>query len=248
MSKPFLSIIIPAYNEAHRLPVTLEKVLTFIQAQPYETEVLVVENGSDDETFRIAQDFASQHKEFWALHTDQRGKGLAVQRGMLAANGQYRFMCDADLSMPVDEINRFLPPTLTDFDIAIASREAKGAVRYDEPSYRHIGGRLINAVIRAFALPGFNDTQCGFKCFREDVAIDLFQYQTKEGWSFDIEILYIARLHGYKIVEVPIPWYFNPDSKLSVFKDAIRMYLDILDIRRNAAAGLYDMHSDEGTS
>ena len=240
MPDPYLSIIIPAFNEAHRLPITLEKVAAFIREQPYSSEVIVVESGSQDETFQIAQDFAEQHEAFWALHIERRGKGLAVQRGILASRGEYRFMCDADLSMPIEEVNRFLPPMLTDFDVAIASREAVGAVRYNEPFYRHIGGRAINFVIRTFALPGLNDTQCGFKCFRGDVAMDLFQSQTLEGWSFDIEILYIARQRGYKIQEVPIPWYFNPESKLNVFKDAIRMYMDILVIRRNASAGIYD--------
>lgn len=247
MSDPYLSIIIPAFNEARRLPSTLEKIAAFIRKQPYSSEVLVVENGSEDATFQIAQDFAAQNEAFWALHTDRRGKGLAVQRGMLAARGEYRFMCDADLSMPIEEVNRFLPPALTNYDVAIASREAEGAVRYGEPFYRHFGGRAINFLIRTFALSGLNDTQCGFKCFRGNVAMDLFQSQTLEGWSFDIEILYIARRRGYKILEVPIPWYFNPESKLNVFKDAIRMYLDILVIRRNASAGVYD-YKPESTS
>jgi hypothetical protein len=148
-------------------------------------------------------------------------------------------MCDADLSMPVDEISRFLPPLLEDFDVAIASREAAGARRYNEPVYRHLGGRAINLVIRSLALPGLQDTQCGFKCFRGEIARELFTNLTISGWSFDVEILYLARMRGCRIAEIPIPWYFNPQSKLSLVSDTIRMVSDIFKIRRNARQGVY---------
>jgi len=210
VTQPRLSIIIPAYNEENRLPNTLEQVFNFIQKQKYLTEVLIVENGSSDRT------------------------------GMLRAVGQYRFMCDADLSMPIAEINRFLPPALGDFDIAIASREAPGSVRYDEPGYRHWGGRGTNLLIRLLALPGLHDTQCGFKMFRSDIAEDVFRYQTITNWSFDIELLYIARLRGYHIREIPIPWYFNAETKLNPIRDAFYMVFDILTIRRNAFLKIYD--------
>jgi hypothetical protein len=166
---------------------------------------------------------------------------------MLQASGVYRFMCDADLSMPLNQINRFLPPQLTDFDLAIASREAPGSVRYNEPHYRHWGGRAINLLIRLLALPGLRDTQCGFKCFHHTVAKDLFRRQTLTNWSFDIELLYIARLRGYRIVELPIPWYFNPESKLNVVKDALRMVLDIIHIRQNARLGVYARENNAGS-
>jgi len=241
LSDIFLSIIIPAYNEELRLPTTLEQVSDFLQRQPYPSEILVVENGSQDCTWQVAQQFAASHAQVRVLHEAQRGKGLAVKRGMLEARGEYRFMCDADLSMPIGETERFLPPVLADFDVAIASREAPGASRYAEPLYRHLGGRAINTTIRLLALPGLQDTQCGFKCFHGEVADDLFRCQTMTGWSFDIELLYIARLRGYRVVEVPIPWYFNPESKLSVVRDALRMVLDILVIRRHARRGLYQV-------
>ncbi|MEW5872003.1 MAG: dolichyl-phosphate beta-glucosyltransferase [Chloroflexota bacterium] len=240
MSAPFLSIIIPAHNEEHRLPSTLEQAFAFLQEQAYETEVLVVENGSQDRTFEVAQAFASRFPQLRVLREPGRGKGLAVRRGMLASRGEYRFMCDADLSMPIQEIQRFLPPQLTDFDVAIASREAPGAVRYHEPPYRHWGGRLINLVIRVLALPGLHDTQCGFKCFHRPAAEDLFGCQTLTGWSFDIELLYVAGMRKYRIIEVPIHWYFDPESKLSVVKDALKMVADILAIHRNARRGVYN--------
>lgn len=239
MTVPFLSIVIPAYNEQRRLPSTLEQAFNFLRGQAYRYEVLVVENGSQDQTFQVAQDFAARHAGFRALQESGRGKGLAVRRGMLEARGDYRFMCDADLSMPISEVNRFLPPALTDFEAAIGSREAAGAVRYHEPNYRHIGGRLVNLMIRTLALPGLQDTQCGFKCFRGEVAEDLFACQTMTGWSFDIELLYIARLRGYRIVEIPIPWHYNAESKLNPLQDTVRMGLDVLKIRSNAWKGLY---------
>ncbi len=241
MTTPYLSIIIPAYNEERRLPDTLAKVLAFLQQQTYPWEVLIVENGSKDNTLVIAQKFAQSHPQVRVIHEEQRGKGLAVRRGMLEAKGEYRFMCDADLSMPIGEVNRFFPPQLNDVDVVIASREAPGAVRYHEPFYRHFGGRVINLIIRWFALPGLQDTQCGFKMFRAPVAEVLFRQMTLTGWSFDIEILYVARLLGYNIIEMPIPWYFNPESKLDLLKDALKMGMDILSVRRNARAGRYSL-------
>jgi dolichyl-phosphate beta-glucosyltransferase len=236
---PFLSLIIPAHNEEERLPETLRQVFEFAEKQPYALEVVVVENGSNDRTYQIGQLFAEQHPELRLLKNPLRGKGRAVKQGMLAAQGEHRFMCDVDFSMPVDQINRFIPPVMGDYDVAIASREAPGAKRIDEPYYRHFVGRIYNGLIRFLALPGLQDTQCGFKCFRGPVAEDLFSRQTLTGWSFDVEILFIARLLGYGIVEIPIPWYYNPHSKIRVVRDAFQMGVDLLTIRRNALRGIY---------
>jgi dolichyl-phosphate beta-glucosyltransferase len=237
---PFVSIIIPAHNEETRLPHTLEQVLAFLKQQDYASEVLVVENGSRDRTFEIAEGFARQHPSLRVLRETERGKGLAVRRGMLEAAGEYRFMCDADLSMFIEQLNHFIPPAVENADIAIGSREAAGAVRYDEPVYRHIGGRAINLAIRALILPGLQDTQCGFKCFRAAAAEQVFQLQTLSGWSFDIELLYLARRRGLTIREIPIQWQFNPETKLSAVQDALRMVRDIFIIHSNARRGLYD--------
>lgn len=240
MSKPLLSLIIPAYNEEKRLPFTLDSLMEYLASQPYQSEVLVVENGSQDRTLEIAQDFSSRYPGLHVLHTDERGKGRAVRLGMLAAQGEYRFMCDADFSMPVDQISRFIPPTLDGYDVAIASREAPGAVRYNEPHYRHVVGRVYNWMIRLLALPGLQDTQCGFKCFRSVVAEELFNLQILTGWSFDVELLFIAQRRGYKIIEIGIPWYFNSESKIRVMKDSLQMGMDLLRIRLNAIRGAYD--------
>jgi glycosyltransferase involved in cell wall biosynthesis len=240
LSLPLLSIIIPAHNEQNRLPRSLEQVFAFLGRQPYEAEVLVVENGSSDRTLEIAQGFARAHKNLRVIREPRTGKGLAVRRGMLEARGEYRFMCDADLSMPIEEVNKFLPPARSDFDVAIGSREVPGAVRYDEPFYRHTWGRLINLIIRVLMLPGLQDTQCGFKCFRAAAAERLFQCQTLDGWSFDIEILFVAYRLGYRIVEIPVDWYYRPESKVSAIRDALRMIGDIFLIRANARRGRYD--------
>ena len=238
---PFLSIIIPAYNEENRLPNSLEQVFRFLEKQSYASEVIVVENGSSDKTLEVSQSFAKQHKNLRVIHNEQRGKGGAVLRGIREAHGEYVFICDADLSMPVEEISKFLPPLLTDFDIAIGSREAPGAVRYNEPYYRHLTGRVFNMLIRLMVLPDLQDTQCGFKCMRVVVARDIFRFQTLTGWAFDVELLYIARHHGYRILEVPIDWHFNADSKVRVLRDSWRMFVDLLVIRRNAWRGRYDL-------
>ena len=240
---PFLSIIIPAYNEENRLPNTLEQVFHFLEKQSYASEVIVVENGSTDKTFEFAQKLAHQYKNLRVIHNEERGKGGAVLRGVREALGEYVFICDADLSMPVAEISKFLPPTLNDFDIAIGSREAPGAVRYNEPYYRHLTGRVFNMLIRLMVLPDLQDTQCGFKCLRAGVARDIFPFQTLTGWAFDVELLYIAYLHGYRILEIPIDWYFNADSKVRVLRDSWRMFIDLLVIRRNARRGYYDRKS-----
>jgi glycosyltransferase involved in cell wall biosynthesis len=241
--RPFLSLIIPAHNEENRLPGTLEQAFRFLEQQAYTYEVIVVENGSSDHTYGIAQEFAARHPNLRVIQNDWRGKGLAIQRGVKEARGEYLFLCDADLSMPIEELNKFIPPQLGDPDIAIASREAPGSVRYNEPYYRHLTGRVFNTLIRLLVLPGLQDTQCGFKCIRADVAKDILPYQTLTGWAFDVELLYIARHRGYTILEIPIQWYYNADSKISVFRDSLRMFLDLLLIRRNARRGLYDPKS-----
>ena len=241
MSSLFLSIVIPAHNEELRLPRALRQVFSFLEKQTYSAEVIVAENGSSDRTLELAQKFASRHSNLVVIHEEHAGKGNAVRRGVLEARGQYRFICDADLSMPITELEKFLPPALNDFDIAIASREAPGAVRYNEPPYRHWGGRAINLVIRSLILPGLNDTQCGFKCFRADVAEKIFSQQTLGGWSFDIEVLYLARKKRMVIKEVPVHWYFDADSKVNAVRDALRMIGDIFRIHINALRGRYDL-------
>jgi len=173
------------------------------------------------------------------VQVERPGKGLAVRTGMLAARGDYRFICDADLSMPIDQVSRFLPPAAQAADIAIASREVPGSARHDEPAYRHLIGRAFNLLVRRLTIPEIQDTQCGFKCFRRAVAEDLFRVQRLDGWTFDVEILYVALRRGYRIIEIPIPWYYNPGSRVRVVRDSLTMFTDLFRIRRNWRRGLY---------
>lgn len=237
---PFLSIVIPAHNEEQRLPPSLRKIYNFLETQPYAAEVVVVENGSQDRTVEVIRSFMQQMPYLRLIQESGRGKGLAVRRGMLEARGEYRFICDADLSMPIEQITRFIPPQLAHPDVAIASREIPGAKRYNEPVYRHLIGRVFNTIVRWMALPGLQDTQCGFKCFQAQAAEQVFKRQTMLGWSFDVEILFIARKLGYQILEVPIDWYYEPGSRVHLVQDSLRMFLDLLTIHNNARKGLYD--------
>jgi dolichyl-phosphate beta-glucosyltransferase len=237
--KPFLSIVVPAYDEETRLPGSLQAIADFVAQKTYPVEVLVVDNNSRDRTGQIIKEYAGKFPFVQGLFEGTQGKGAAVRSGMLAARGEYRFICDADLSMPIEEIDRFLPPRLEGYDIAIASREAPGAVRYEEPWYRHLMGRVFNAIVRLFAVPDLQDTQCGFKMFRAEVAENLFPLQTMNGWSFDVEILYAARHWGYTIVEVPIHWYYKNNTRIHPIHDSLDMFAEVFKIRRNGQRGLY---------
>ncbi len=168
-----------------------------------------------------------------------RGKGGAVKAGMLASPAEYRFLCDADFSMPVDEVSRFLPPYLEGVDIAIGTREGPGAVRVGEPESRHVMGRVFNTVIQTLLLPGVADSQCGFKCFSAKAVDELFDRVTIDGFAFDVEVLFLARKAGYRIVDVPITWHYMDASKVSPVRDTIGMVNEVLRIRRNYVLGKY---------
>ncbi|MGE5603178.1 MAG: dolichyl-phosphate beta-glucosyltransferase [Nitrososphaerales archaeon] len=240
--QPLLSIIIPAYNEERRLPKSLDSIIAFVDEQctkgAFSAEVLVVENGSRDRTTEVAEAYATKRPYIRVLHSS-KGKGAAVRAGMMAGLGRYLFMCDSDLSMPIEEVLKFLPPALDGYDVAIASREGPGARRYDEPPFRHVMGRVFNLIVRVIAIPRFQDTQCGFKSFRREVAREVFTDGTMDGWAFDVEALFIALHRGYKVVAVPINWYHDPDSRVNPVHDTWRMFRDVLKIRINGYKGLY---------
>jgi dolichyl-phosphate beta-glucosyltransferase len=240
MEHPFLSIVVPAYNEEGRLPQTLPRIVDFVQAQEYAAEVIVVDDGSVDGTFRIVEDAAATTPLVRLIRNEHRGKGYAVKTGALAAAGDYIFLCDADLSMPIEEVARFLPPALEEYDVAIGSREVEGARRYDEPGLRHLMGRVFNTLVRLLAVHGFQDTQAGFKCFARQAAQEMFPYQTMDGFGFDVEILFIAQKRRLRIVEVPINWYYMSNSRVSPLSDSVRMFREILQVRVNDWRGLYD--------
>jgi dolichyl-phosphate beta-glucosyltransferase len=236
--EPLLTLIIPAYNEERRLPKSLAQIITFILAQAEPMDVVVVENGSRDRTTEIAEEFAAHYPFIHVMHSE-KGKGAAVKAGMMAGRGRYLFICDSDLSMPIEEVRKFLPSTLGEYDVAIASREGPGARRIGEPAYRHFMGRIFNLIVRILAIPGFQDTQCGFKSFRREVAREVFAEQSMTGWAFDVEALFIALRRGYKIIAVPITWYFDADSRVNPIPDTYRMVRDVLRVRLNGWRGVY---------
>lgn len=241
-NRPLLSIIIPAHNEERRLPLSLTKIDAFLRKQNYAAEVIVVENGSTDLTADVVRRFIAEHPyvRLIELGPNQRGKGLAVKHGMLAAHGAYRFMCDADLSMPIEELEKFMPPQLEGYDIVIGSREAAGSRRVNEPEYRHRIGRISNYIVKLMALRGYEDTQCGFKLFTAAVAEDLFAVQRTNGIAFDVELIYIADRRGYRVYEMPITWYFDPESKMRLVADSLKMIQDLWEIRQNWRKGYYE--------
>jgi glycosyltransferase involved in cell wall biosynthesis len=236
----FLSLIIPAHDEERRLPATFDRIREYLDRQPYRAEVLVVENASSDRTWEIANDAAARDSRFRVLREPIRGKGAAVKRGMLAARGEYRFLCDADLSMPIAEVESFLPPRLGNADVAIGSREAEGAVRYEEPGRRHLMGRMFNGLIRLLLIPDIQDTQCGFKCFRAEAAEAIFSRTTRTGFSFDVESLVLSRRLDFRIREVPVHWYYDPDSRVRIVRDSASMIFDVLAIWLRLRLGRYE--------
>jgi dolichyl-phosphate beta-glucosyltransferase len=242
---PLVSVIIPAYNEERRLPASLRRVVQFVQSQPYEVEVIVVDDGSQDATAAIVDEFAGQYPFVHLVRNAHGGKGAAVRTGITQGSGQYLVISDTDLAVPIEQLPKFLPPQLDGYDLAIASREVKGAHRYNEPYYRHLMGRVYNLLVRWIAVPRIQDTQCGFKAFRNEVARHIFAYQTIDGWGFDVEILFIAQRFGYEIREVPVDWYYGAESKIRPVNDTVRMIRELLQVRRNGRLGLYEPKSGQ---
>ncbi len=221
----------PAWNEEARLPETLPRAVAWLRAQPFSWEVRVVDDGSTDRTAEVVEDLARDEPRLLVQREPHRGKGGAVRAGMLASAARYRFLADADFSMPVEEVARFLPPYLQAADVAIGTREGPGAVRVGEPGGRHVMGRVFNTLIQALLLPGIADSQCGFKCFSARAADALFRDQTVDGFAFDVEVLYLARRQGFAVVEVPITWHYVEASKVSPVRDTGRMVREVLRIR-----------------
>jgi len=238
-SQLFLSMVIPAYNEEARIELTLATVTGYLRRCPFSWEVLVVDDGSTDATAALVKKYIDGNPGVQLVGVTHGGKGWAVKNGMLRAQGQYRFLCDADLSMPIEQISRFLPPNGSSGDIVIGSREVPGARRIGEPWFRHLIGRVFNIFVRLLAVPGVQDTQCGFKCFRGQVAQELSTFQKLRGFSFDAELLFLARKLNFSMVETPIDWYYRPHSKVRPLRDSFRMVVDLLGVRWNYLRGRY---------
>ncbi len=244
--RPFLSIVIPAYNEEHRLPDTLTTIGDYLSRQPYSAEIIVVDDGSDDATARLAE----QHVGVHVLRRDHRGKGFAVRAGALAATGKYVLLCDADLATPMEEWHKLWPRLAEGYDVVIGSREGVGAQRLGEPWYRHLMGRVFNIIVRSIALRGIQDTQCGFKALHQPVAQDLFQRVQIYGdnarpirgaavTAYDVELLFLAQRHHYRIAEVPVIWHYGQETKVDPLRDSLRNLRDVLKVKMNDWRGIY---------
>ena len=231
MPQPFLSVVIPAFNEEQRISDTLSQVVEYLMARDYAWEIVVADDGSHDHTGQLVDRVISEHPNVRVLRLPHRGKGWAVKNGMLAAQGEYRLLCDADLSVPIAQVERLLPPLGPGSDIVLGSREAPGAARIGEPARRHVMGRVFNLLLSRLVEPGLADTQCGFKCFRGEAAQDLFQRQTMDGFAFDVELLYLSRKRGLTSAEVGVDWYYRSESKVRPVRDSLAMTLDLLKIR-----------------
>ena len=240
MSDCYLSVVIPAYNEERRLPETLDTVRAYLAGKAYPWEIIVADDGSDDATAATVSRVGRTDERVKLLPLPHRGKGWAVKNGMLAARGEYRFLCDADLSMPIDLLDRLLPGNAPTSDIVIGSREAPGARRIGEPRRRWLMGRVFNSMTRMLAVPGIADTQCGFKVFKAGAAEKLFALQTLDGFAFDAEILFLARRSGFSVAEVGIDWHYRSESKVRPIRDGWRTLRDLVIIRYRWFSGLYE--------
>jgi dolichyl-phosphate beta-glucosyltransferase len=241
---PGVSIIIPAFNEEQRLPRTLSEIQRYCTTLEHEFEVIVVDDGSTDGTVELVSNWAAGMPWLSVLECPHRGKGAAVRAGVLAARNGRVILCDADLSMPVDQFDRLLAVLDRGCDVAVGSRALPSSRIYHDPLRRRIMSRIFNLLVQALVVPGVHDTQCGFKAFRHEAAHDLFSRQRLDGFSFDAEILLIARRQGYSIREVGIDWYFDADSRVHAVTDSLKMVLDLLQIRFQALLGAYRSAAD----
>jgi glycosyltransferase involved in cell wall biosynthesis len=234
-----LSLVIPTYNEAERIEQTLDELHRELPSFGFSWEIRVVDDGSEDQTTEVVERIGKTDPRIVLQREPHRGKGGALRAGLLAARGALRFMCDADLSMPAREIHRFVSLVPDECDIAIGTREGPGAQRVDEPAYRHVMGRAFNTLVQYGLLPGLHDTQCGFKLFTARAIEAVLPSTTVEGWTFDLEVLFIARLQGWRIREVPIEWHYRDRSRVSIVRDPWRMARDLWTIRANGRRGVY---------
>jgi glycosyltransferase involved in cell wall biosynthesis len=239
---PPLSIVIPAFNEERRLPRALEKIRDYIDARRLAAELIVVDDGSMDDTAAVAYGFRDQFPVLHLLSTGKQnhGKGYAVQQGMLAARGEVALFTDADLSSPIEEAEKLLAALASGYDVAIGSRAVNRAlIEAHQSAAREWAGIAFNKVVQAMTGVPFVDTQCGFKAFRRAASRIIFEQQRIQGFGFDPEILFLARRHGLRAVEVPVRWAHDPDTKVRVLRDGLRMLADLAVIRCNALRGFY---------
>ncbi len=228
-----LSVIIPCYNEQARLADTLRRVTGYLNGRGLDYEILVVNDGSTDDTATVAEAAAADDSRIRVVgYRPNRGKGYAVRQGVACARGATVLCSDADLSTPIEELSRLAPYLDHGYDVVIGSRAIAGATLVvRQPWWREFLGRGFNKVVRLLALRGYQDTQCGFKLFSQRAAQDIFSNLVIDRWTFDVEALVVARKQGYCVKEVPVTWINSPQSKVSVLRDGARTIWDLLRIR-----------------
>ena len=235
-----LSIIVPSFNEEVRLPASLDLIAAYVSSQNRSTEVLVVDDGSNDRTAEVAASFASRIPNLRVLKNgENRGKGYSVRHGMQQARGEYVLFTDADLSAPIEEADKLLS-ALQQFDIAIGSRALnRDLIDVHESHFREFAGIIFNRIVRIVLWLPFVDTQCGFKAFRRERCRIIFEQQRIERFGFDPELLYLARHHGLRATEIPVRWSHSPATKINMMRDSIQMFVDVFTVRWNSLLGRY---------
>ncbi len=236
-----LSLVIPAFNEEARIGKNLARVLSFLSSQPYSSEVIVVDDGSQDRTVEVAREIGRQSGLLRTLRNSKNlGKGGAVRAGMLQAKGRYLFFSDSDLSVPIETLPAFLAELTRNCDVAIGTRQKAGAnIEVRQPLYRELMGKAYTRLSNRILNLRISDFTCGFKGFRGDVARDLFSRQQLHNWSFDAEILYLARLKGCRVREIPVHWRDARGSKVRLWRDVISSFLGLVRIRLYHLSGRY---------
>lgn len=231
---PWLSLIIPAYNEALRIGPSLTRIVAYLTAQPYAAEIIIVDDGSHDGTAEVVRDKLQGQLPYAILRNEPNcGKALSVKRGLLAGAGEVLLFSDADLSTPIEEAGKLLAELAAGADVAIASRQLPGSqLAQHQPWYREAAGRVFGLLSQTLLLPGIPDSQCGFKAFKREAAHQILAHQQLTGWAFDAELLYIARQLGLQIAQCPVTWINDPSSKVNMLRDGLRMVTDLGRIRR----------------
>ena len=239
-SRPALTIVVPAYNEELRLPLSLGLIASYIRESGRETEVLVVDDGSKDKTAAVAEAFRAQIPLLRVVSNgENRGKGYSVRHGTKEARGEIVLFTDADLSAPIEEADKLIA-ALAEYDVAIGSRALdRNLIAVHESRFREFAGIVFNKIVRIVLWLPFVDTQCGFKAFRRERCAIIFRQQRIERFGFDPELLYLARHHGLKSVEIPVRWAHSPATKVSMLRDSVEMFMDVFTIRWNALLGRY---------
>ncbi|HOR65152.1 MAG TPA: glycosyltransferase family 2 protein [Candidatus Sumerlaeota bacterium] len=231
-NNPHLSIVIPMYNEEKRIGDTLHKILDFMKDKNYSWEIVAMDDGSRDRSIAVAKEILGGEPHRVIPNEHNMGKGATIRRGMLEAKGDLRLFTDADLSTPIEELDKLMDSIDKGYQVAIGSRALKESqLLLRQPWYREMMGRTFNVFVQILHLPGIKDTQCGFKLFTKEAAEAVFPLQSMKGFCFDVEILALAKRFGYRIVEVPVRWIDSPQSKVNPIKDSAKMFWDLLRLK-----------------